>query len=199
MRKLLLILFALVFCLVSCNPNGTMYYATKWIWNKKLKKPVTVKMDINTNARTEKVGEGPFEYINVLSDEEFKNTFVQKLYEEFSCHDMITMVPADADYFLNITSIIIKETVTSEWGGDELFHLSACRVDICFDLLNSEGQILDSDAVKAEESETLHEGERTDGTMVYRVKSRSIDFENLLARAADKILAYSTNDMARDK
>jgi hypothetical protein len=193
------LLIVVVISTISCNRNGTMYYATKWIWNKKLKHPVTMKLELPSDAVVSAVGPGPFKYVNDESESGWASLASQKLYQEFSQHEMITVVPTDPDYVLSVTYLEVYESTSKVYGGDEEFTLSDCRVEIQYELTDGSGRLVKRNDVKAEENESLKEKEHDDGSFSYRVKNYSIDFKSLLGRASDKILAFSTNAIAKDK
>lgn len=183
--------------LVSCNPNGTMYYATKWIWNKKLKEPVSIKLSSPYYADLQASGGGPYQYIDAHTAEEYEQSFDQDVYKELSEHPYINLVPVDQDYELVLTSVVLSESISSEWCGDQEYYLSSCDVDMQYTLYDRNGAEVKSSGLSVSESENLKESDNDDGSVDCRVKDYSIDFENLLSRLADKVEVQVTNDIVR--
>lgn len=186
-----------LFAMVSCNPNGTLYYATKWIWNKKLKEPVTIKLSSPYYADLQTSGGGPYQYIDEHTAEEYERSFDQDVYKELNEHPYITLVPIDQDYELVLTSVILSESISSEWCDGQEFFLSSCDVDMQYTLYDREGNEVKSSSLSVTESENLKDSENDDGSVDCNVKDYSIDFENLLSRLADKVEAQVTNNIVR--
>jgi hypothetical protein len=193
------LLISTVLLLGSCNPNGTAYYATKWMWTKKLKSPVTINVSQAASAEKGRFGDGELKYIDEHSEDYYAEQFYLSLRTEYFKDELITEETMYPDFTIRVSCIKLDEKCSREYKVDGTFDVSECDVEVCFTVLDKDGKVIKEDKVVARESETLNEKTNDDGTVSHTLKTRSISFENLLNRAADKLVAWSKNDIAKHR
>lgn len=195
----ILLLAIVVASMYSCNPNGTLYYGTKWIWKRNLKSPVTVVINPQTDVVLSSSGEGYPEYLDDRMSSEYMELFLKAIRSDLENDPMITIVDYGGDYTINLLQVDLEEHVNEEWGGEDRYEISDCKVYAEYSLVSKTGSVIKEDSVSTQENESLKETEYDDGSFTYVEKSYSISFSNLLKRAADKISSFAETAMAKDQ
>lgn len=182
----------------ACNPGGTGYYIFKGIWNKKLKSEARIGFYVGSTAETSFDGlfGGP-EYLD-RSDDAYTSDFESDLQLNLSTVKNVVVAQEAPEFHLEITWLRLNEYHRLETCEGEDFDMAELEVEVEYLLtLSPSGERINAGKASVSESDDL-KTKTPEGEAAYCVKRlRSLGFDNLLDRVADKVVAKVTNDIVK--
>lgn len=192
----LLALLAVVLLLTACSSQEIGYYATKGIWNRKLKTPTRV--DCLMQCGVDITAPVQAQFADTRSSAGWYDYFVDGMRTEMASVKNIILISDSVQYELIITGVRLREDVSEEYCGEEVFALRSLNCDVDYTIQTPDGTVLAQESANTYGNESLKQSTDEEGNVTCRHRRFQLfSFESLMRRALDKVVSVSTNKMRR--